>query len=547
MLQKRLCPCRIFAAVRPRAFDRQRMRALRQFLEQCHRYGIHTRADIEALRGQFFCFLNHQVAYTGAIPWLDSSLPRLWRYHLHGFGYARDFSVNAVKDDYLGDRDRAVHWMRDWAAENPVGADVAWDAYPVSERLINWALSVAAFDIYEDDIARSYAQQTIWLWRRLEYDLRANHLLKNAVALVVAAAATADAPQAKRALTLLETQVSEQVLDDGGHYERSPMYHACVLWDLLVVMAVLEETPVWLTAAVKRMTLFLERICHPDGDIPLFGDAALYLAPPTQALITIGRELTQETASADRESYAQESGDELAASGFFMPGGSKQTCRLVVKTAPPAPAWQPGHSHADMLSYELCIGDSRIIVDSGVHGYGESMWRDYCRGGSAHNIAQMEGLEQCELWGVFRIARRSEAVTPIFEKYADGAQLVCGYLHYTGYRHMRRIRYYSAGISWEFQDTFELDEPRVPLRNYIHLHPDCKVRKENNKIDVARDRATLRIEALNGETIEIYEAGDPRSPFRYCPEFGVATAAPVIVMNLPPPATNTAYRIDVVS
>ena len=36
-----------------------------------------------------------------------------------------------------------------------------------------------------------------------------------------------------KGLNIIKNELSEQILDDGGHFERSPMYHALLLEDLL--------------------------------------------------------------------------------------------------------------------------------------------------------------------------------------------------------------------------------------------------------------------------------------------------------------------------
>ena len=36
-----------------------------------------------------------------------------------------------------------------------------------------------------------------------------------------------------RGIRILNEQLKEQILNDGGHFERSPMYHCIILEDLL--------------------------------------------------------------------------------------------------------------------------------------------------------------------------------------------------------------------------------------------------------------------------------------------------------------------------
>src|SRR6185312_16896721 len=97
-----------------------------------------------------------------------------------------------------------------------------------------------------DRILTSLRVQVLSLESRLERELLANHLLKNAKALVFAGALL-NAPESARwralGQQLLREQIAEQILPDGGHIERSPMYHAWVLDDLLDIQHLFESHP----------------------------------------------------------------------------------------------------------------------------------------------------------------------------------------------------------------------------------------------------------------------------------------------------------------
>ena len=86
-----------------------------------------------------------------------------------------------------------------------------------------------------DTLLESLGAQAATLERRLEKDLLGNHLLKNIKALLFAGALL-ETPRSARwwakGEALLEQQLNEQILPDGGHFERSPMYHSQILEDL---------------------------------------------------------------------------------------------------------------------------------------------------------------------------------------------------------------------------------------------------------------------------------------------------------------------------
>ena len=104
------------------------------------------------------------------------------------------------------------------------------------------------------------------------------------------AGALLDAPESSRwwekGEKLLQRELTEQILPDGGHIERSPMYHAQVLEDLLDLQVLVEacgrtskNCAELLSQHVTRMADFLRSVLHPDGEIPLFNDSALGVAP----------------------------------------------------------------------------------------------------------------------------------------------------------------------------------------------------------------------------------------------------------------------------
>jgi uncharacterized heparinase superfamily protein len=83
----------------------------------------------------------------------------------------------------------------------------------------------------------SLALQARYLAETVEYHLLGNHLLANAKALVFVGAFFEGGARRRAGsasgLRILASQLPEQVLDDGGHFERSPMYHSLILEDVL--------------------------------------------------------------------------------------------------------------------------------------------------------------------------------------------------------------------------------------------------------------------------------------------------------------------------
>ncbi len=242
------------------------------------------RAPSLADHGQFR-FLNEEHTL-GDIGWDNLSVERLWRYNLH---YFDDLNASSAAGRATQHRELVTRWI----GENPPGKGTGWEPYPTSLRIVNWVKWFVGGTRAEARWVHSLAVQARWICKRLECHLLGNHLLANAKALVFAGCFF-EGPEAEdwvsRGLAILERELHEQILADGGHFERSPMYHALVLEDVLDLLAIIgARAPV--TSAVRRlepglreiaprMLRWLHAMMHPDGTLGLFNDTAEGIAPP---------------------------------------------------------------------------------------------------------------------------------------------------------------------------------------------------------------------------------------------------------------------------
>ena len=157
---------------------------------------------------------------------------------------------------------------------------------------MNWLKAAASGWALPDAAWHSLAVQARWLTQRLEWHLLGNHLFANAKALVFAGLAF-EGPQAEawlqQGLRILAEQLPEQVLADGGQFERSPMYHALALEDVLDLLnaaqasgcthpALAAALPAWREAA-PGMLRWLRAMTHPGGRLACFNDSAHGIAP----------------------------------------------------------------------------------------------------------------------------------------------------------------------------------------------------------------------------------------------------------------------------
>jgi len=462
----------------------------------------------EALRRREFCFLNHRVEFPAEIGWQDPHHSRLWRFNLHYFDYIQDLLVWSAR----GNADAAYETFRSiacsWMDHNDLIRGDGWHPYTISLRAVNWlhALSGFAEQLRDDAGFRARLQQSLrgqtrFLTHELEKDLRGNHLLANLYALIIVGLAGRDTEAwVRKSLVLLQHELAEQVLPDGGHFERSPGYHALVLRHCLEIALALrcsgKPVPQWLDEALRRMLCYLKAILPADGQVPLLKDTTRDAHPPFDLLAAGALYLNQPrlkksddfglyplllfgTEGYDRFRAWPINGDpepsrELANSGHCVMRDDPRGDHLIFDAGRPCPDYLPGHAHADLLSYELRACGHRIVVDSGVYEYAAGPWRDYFRSTGAHNTVQVGGASQSEVWSSFRVARRARpGKTVWFEN--DGCTLVqCSHDGYTRLRPPathRRTLVWKHNHFWLVVDELLGVGPAI-AGNHVHLHPN---------------------------------------------------------------------------
>ena len=214
----------------------------------------------------------------------------------------------------------------------------------------------------------------------------------------------------RHGLEILDQQLDEQILQDGGHFERSPMYHSIILEDILDLIAVSaayglpevdRHVEKWSMVASKMLG-WLEALTHPDGCIAHFNDVAQHHAPSAGHLVKYAANLGISSASVGQK---QGQLTELLSTGFIR--AKTERLDVMMNVGSVGPAYQPGHAHADTLSFELSVDGQRWFVNTGVSGYGVTADRSYERSSAAHNTLVVDGLDSSEVWSSFRVARRA--------------------------------------------------------------------------------------------------------------------------------------------
>lgn len=524
-----------------------------------------------------FTFLNRTVTYPDGPRWDDPEQGRLWRFHLHYFDYAVDLgrAFQTTGDTRYWERFKflATHWI----TANPPARGDGWHPFTISLRIVNWIRAYHLFDepFSADDAFRNrflaslYAQAR-YLARNLEYDITGNHLIKNGKALLFAGAFFQGAESTRwfeRGLRILVEEAREQILDDGGHYERSPLYQTQVLADYLdaLVLVPRERSEyAQLVTTARCMLDLLSAILHPDGALPLFNDSVLWSEPSPAALFQYASDLigyqpsTRDSGVHTRESLQLHSAisgqrpalseaerpaatrtnlqpatpalsvvegfnlQPLTASGYYIFRTADQY--LILDCGPVCPDHLPPHAHCDLLSFELSVKGRRIITNSGTYQYQAGPWRDAFRGTAAHNTVQVNDEEQSAIWSSFRVGRRARVLEAAVHRLDTGPYFRGRYVGFNNNRieHTREL-FLLPGPCWVFLDTVRSRKrsEHLTVTSRLHLHPRVQVTMEDDGIRAHRDDVHLKLMPIGEETFRLDQGW-------FSPDFGMKEPCPVL-------------------
>jgi uncharacterized heparinase superfamily protein len=468
-----------------------------------------------------FSFLNQTVDLSKQEGWHDPQLSRLWRYHLHSFDYARDLLVWSAVWQEPAAYETFRELANSWIAHNQKLTGDGWHPFTISVRIVNWLHAVSAFhsqleadEPFRQSLLNSIYGQATVLSSDFELDVRGNHLLKNLRAMIWAGVAFEGAePQGwfQRAIALLKQEIDEQVLPDGGHFERSPGYHLIVLRDCLEIGLWLRRnrgsSPPWLDDAVRRMLDYLVMILPSDAQVPLLKDTAWDAAPAPHDLLAAGAIYLDDPAykrnkeiglypillfgveglkklidwPVNREPRRSKA---LAESGHYVLRSDRSGEYLILDVGKPCPDYLPAHAQADLLTYELSIDGQRVVVDSGVYEYTAGPWRDYFRSTRAHNTVEVAGENQSEVWDSFRVARRAQPGRASLQESGD---CVMAQGEHNGYSrlpvpvvHRRTIVWRKTHFWLVVDELWGRGQTRAD--SHIHLHPNLLLEKVGESV-----------------------------------------------------------------
>ena len=349
--------------------------------------GFDDDAFVEDLHRGWFTVHGERHCIGDPVDWLNNPSHDIeWHIVLHKFFHA-PVLVQRWRDS--GERrhlDLLAQHVASWTAAVPPGfiaADVT------GRRIRNWVYALSLLEDCDPGLSRamitSLCEQVEWLRDNL-HPAR-NHRTLELFAILIAGVFVDDRAWTAFALEELLANARSDFLADGVHIELSSHYHCIVLRNFIETLELADDNglaiPADLRGIVMRASRFAHALHKPDGTIPALSDADVgdyrAMLGPAPAFAPI--ETFPDGGYTVMRDQAALSGD---ANGSYL-------------VLDHGAIGAGNHGHIDCMGIEFAARGRSLIVDPGryiYHEQGETNWRARFRETRAHNLVQINGLDQ---------------------------------------------------------------------------------------------------------------------------------------------------------
>ena len=438
-----------------------------------------------AYEANTFIFLNRSVSFSNEIGWDYMDNGKLWAYNLNYFDYLNQQNMTAEVGSSI-----IFNFI-----DQLQNLQNAIEPYPTSLRGMNWIKFLSVHKIEKKSFDRFLFGQYRILLDNIEYHLLGNHLLENGCSLLFGGYYFNGQELYDKGKEIITAELKEQILNDGAHFELSPMYHKIILNRLLDCLNLLENNKdvyfdekfedLLKTASVKMLG-WLDTVTFSDGTTPRVNDS-------TEGISATSNELFEYAKRLELSWEAKE----LKESGYRL--FKQKDVELFVDYGAIGPDYIPGHAHSDTFSFVLNNGGNPLIVDPGISTYDIGYNRQKERSTSSHNTVRYGKVDQSEVWGGFRVGRRAEAEIT-FESENEIKGFHKGYQRF-GVYHQRGIKIVDHKI--EISDLVYPENKTIGVsKAYFHFHPDVDVLLKESSVEL--NGAIIKFEGNLGINFKEY-------------------------------------------
>ncbi|MCP1230629.1 heparinase II/III family protein [Acetobacter indonesiensis] len=435
--------------------------------------------------------------------WDNPAWPDSYRRWLQSFGWLRDLRELGADSARIKARSLVATWITMPAAERPVS-----DPSITGARLAAWLsyyefFAAAADDNFRQSLMAALIMEARSIMALMPDEAEGWHALTALKGLLAVAVAVPDHPEfLSRYLKLIDDEIEEQILPDGGHKTRCPEDQFQTVRELAEMLSILQAgrlpLPTTLMEAADRAAPVLRAMRHGDGGLMLFNGSMERNAQ------LIEHVLNRASRSRILSASLPETGYSRLASGRAL---------LIADTGTSAPTGYDKTAHAGMLSFEFSSGRQRLIVNCGAST--QRGWAQALRQAAAHSVLEFAEISPISIDRTGAVTKRPKVTQAHATQ--DGAHWL--YMTHDGYKaqggglYARQLYLGKDGQTLRGEETLQGGN-RADYQVRFHLHPDVTVEQAENGFLLHTQEESWLFQSDARASVEesIYLGGPQRVP-----------------------------------
>lgn len=480
-----------------------------------------------------------------------------------------------------------VNQIENWIESNPLMFSINWTCtMDVAIRAVNWIYAInmikssySVTDKFSKLFTQSIFEHGFFISNNLEktFPYSGNHYASNIVGLLYISQFFYNTNKGREwwnfSLREYFIEIRQQILPSGVHFERSISYHRLVAelftYPYLMLLNINEYIPIDIQYRIRSIFSFIANYIKPNGFSPIIGDNddGRFL-PFYKYDFRDHRYLLSVAAVAFRSNFYKKISGNYAIDNFFLLNNNGITSydnikgsEVTMKSKLYSDAGfcilrekdiyifinngdlsrysdfnkriNGNHTHADLLSFELSIGNFDIIIDPGSYIYTASFKdRNSFRSTKKHNTLVIDDKDQYK-YSTKSLFLVSESPKPSISEYCE----TNNFHHYVGsyyinypnnslLYHKRIINLHKDMKCCYVKDYIDYHGEHF-LSMYFHFAPKLNVIKYKNTIEINvknQVKVKLNFSCCQPLCLEVFED-------TYSPSYGILNVSKTLKIS----------------
>lgn len=360
------------------------------------------------------------------------------------YNYQRFYLFNDVFNELDISEESRIQLVLGWIMHNE-NYSLGWTGFNCAIRLMNWLKILGDINTQNlNNESWKIIQKSIYLQHKfnksnIEHHIPGNHILFQYLSVWLISITFLEwikEEEEKKALNNLIQEFEKEFLDSGLHFELSSHYHLQITLAGLYFLDILKnnsrEIPKTLKTKIYSAVDVINKLLI-GSYYPVIGDNCYNFFNEDKSTDIENISCLSNNVPIDNSKKI------INFDNFYIICKNKKF-KIIFDVGEIGPSQNPGHGHADVLSFVLGYNDFPIFIDPGTKRYKNTASDLELKRTNYHNTVTIDGKDQAELWGFFRWAYLPQIVRRKYEIISEDEFILES--GFNGFRYNGEIKHY---------------------------------------------------------------------------------------------------------